>query len=82
MEGKASPMERWVHQPEALRALPIVQVQLPSTIAGSTSGFADGTSATAQFNGPYGVAIDTEGNIYIADKNNNKIRKMVPELWR
>ncbi len=50
-----------------------------STIAGDAFGFADGTSETAQFNSPYGIAIDAEGNIYVADNNNNKVRKMVPE---
>ena len=50
-----------------------------STLAGSTIGFADGTSATAQFSSPHGVTINAEGVLYVVDNNNNKIRKMVPE---
>jgi sugar lactone lactonase YvrE len=41
-------------------------------------GSADGTGAAARFTHPYGMAIDSSGNIYIADKNNDVIRKMTP----
>lgn len=50
-----------------------------STIAGSDSaGFiGDGGPATdARLNSPTGIALDASGNIYIADKGNNKIRKI------
>jgi len=50
-----------------------------STLAGSgTSGHQDGVAATAQFNEPYGVAVGSSGNVYVADKNNNRIRKITP----
>jgi sugar lactone lactonase YvrE len=43
--------------------------------AGSgASGSADGTGAAARFNEPYGVALDSAGNLYVADKNNDTIR--------
>jgi sugar lactone lactonase YvrE len=39
----------------------------------------DGGSATAaQLNGPLGVAVDSAGNLYIADIYNNRIRKVTP----
>jgi sugar lactone lactonase YvrE len=48
-----------------------------STFAGSgfMGGYVDGLS-TAQFNGPEGVVIDSSGNLFITDTNNNRIRKI------
>lgn len=50
-----------------------------STLAGSIAGFADGTGASAQFSSPAGIAIDLQGNAYVADFNNHRIRKVSPE---
>jgi sugar lactone lactonase YvrE len=46
-------------------------------LAGAGSpGSADGTGAGAQFNQPFGVALDTSGNLFVADKNNHVIREI------
>lgn len=55
-----------------------LSAQTVFSVAGQTgiSGSSNGTGAAASFNGPHGVACDGFGNIYIADRNNNKIRKV------
>jgi sugar lactone lactonase YvrE len=50
-----------------------------TTVAGNgTNAFAgDGGPATnASFYSPFGVALDADGNLYIADANNNRVRKV------
>jgi len=52
-----------------------------STIAGNgTAGFSgDSTAATGvQLNSPSGVFVDGDGNVYIADRDNHRIRKVSP----
>jgi sugar lactone lactonase YvrE len=39
-------------------------------------GSTDGTTATALFNAPSAVAVDSAGNLYIADTSNNTVRKI------
>ena len=50
-----------------------------STIAGvGTAGYSGngGPATSAQLNSPYGVTVDSTGNVYIADTNNSAIRKV------
>lgn len=50
-----------------------------STFAGSgAAGAADSLGTAASFNGPAGIAVDVSGNVYVADSNNNLIRKITP----
>lgn len=51
-----------------------------STFAGSGSaGFADAIGEAAAFSAPIGVCIDKNGTIYVLDKINNRVRKIVSE---
>jgi RHS repeat-associated protein len=50
-----------------------------TTVAGNGQGGYsgdDGPAVVAQLNSPYGVSVDSTGNIYIADRDNHRIRKV------
>ena len=51
-----------------------------TTLAGTAGvpGFADGAGAAASFTAPGGVACDAVGNIYVADTDNDAVRKITP----
>ncbi|MCL2036506.1 MAG: hypothetical protein FWG83_03865 [Oscillospiraceae bacterium] len=50
------------------------------TIAGNgTAGYTNGKEGKAQFNSPRSAAIDSQGNIYVADTFNHCIRLIDPE---
>jgi len=52
------------------------------TLAGpgepGNSGYLDQPGSAARFNYPHGVALDGEGNVYVADTGNHRIRKITP----
>ncbi len=51
-----------------------------TTVAGfGGPGLVDGPVATAKFNGPSGLAVDSAGTIYVADTLNYQIRTISPE---
>jgi hypothetical protein len=49
-----------------------------TTLAGTagSTGSTDAAGSAARFNVPYGVAVDTAGNVFVADRNNHTIRKV------
>lgn len=42
-------------------------------------GDVDGPGETARFNSPHGIAVDWDGNIYVADEGNASIRRVAPD---
>src|SRR5215467_12055851 len=75
-------VSRWILQ--AMPTWPTAKITpagTVSTLAGlaGNPGSADGYGADARFNFPVGIAVDTDGNVYVADQNNATIRKVSPE---
>ena len=65
--------------PTSIPSLSPSTISIISTVAGTgVDGYSnDGTSATlAALYGPYGLSLDSSGNIYIADTTNQRIRKV------
>ena len=61
-----------------IRKVSPLGVVSPLAGASVTPGSADGTGAAARFNYPGGVAVDSAGNVYVADTQNHTIRKITP----
>lgn len=62
--------------PEAPKEHPLVI----SVVAGDPveSGSVDGPASVARFHAPDGIAVDSDGNLYVADSANATIRKITP----
>jgi sugar lactone lactonase YvrE len=58
----------------------IATTGLVTTLAGTagSAGSADGTGPAARFGRPYGIAVDSAGNVYVADAAYSNIRKITP----
>jgi hypothetical protein len=51
-----------------------------STLAGNgASSYQDGSGLGVAFNTPWGLTIDGQDNVYVADLGNNRIRKVTPQ---
>jgi len=53
------------------------------TFAGAVEpGDADGPGHQARFDTPVGLAVDSQGSLYVADSRNNRIRRITPQGFR
>lgn len=59
------------------KILPTGEVTTFAGVAGSR-GSVDGTGAAARFGNPWGIAIDSDDTLYVADQANHVIRKITP----
>lgn len=48
-----------------------------TTYAGSTAGYSEGAPLSAQFASPLGVAVAANGDVYVADQSNSRVRRIV-----
>ncbi len=67
----------YVADSENHRIRKVTSTGVVSTLAGTgTAGFMDGMGNVAKFDKPFGVVVDSDGNVYVADSENHRIRKI------
>ena len=76
IEDMVMDKEENIYLTDAHRILKITPGGSLSIVAGGTPGYRDGDGGFAKFNEPKGLGVDKHGNIYVADSNNNRIRKI------
>ncbi|KAL4115755.1 hypothetical protein PRIC2_012761 [Phytophthora ramorum] len=73
----ASASDLWSYSP-AFGASGRAQGRVTTVAGDGTAGFLDGPTVAARFNHPRGVAVDSNGVVYVADTANHRIRKIDP----
>jgi sugar lactone lactonase YvrE len=73
-DGTLYVSDRGNHQIRAIAANGAVR-----TVAGSTQGYRDGAGGQAQFFEPVAVVVDRAGVLYVADRNNHRIRRITSD---
>ncbi|MBI4747178.1 MAG: hypothetical protein HY774_01715 [Acidobacteria bacterium] len=71
--------EEFTNQPEAAANTVDPSSYIVGTLTGGGAGFRDGPAALASFQRPNGITADPQGNLYVADFGNHRIRRISPE---
>jgi sugar lactone lactonase YvrE len=64
---------------QAIRFIDAATLTVSAFAGSGTAGYADAIGEAAAFSAPTGVAVDKNGTVYVLDKNNNRIRKIISE---
>jgi len=70
----------WVADTSGATIRAVTQAGVVTTLAGlsGNAGSSGGTGSVARFNQPTSIAVDSTGNLYVADANNSTIREISP----
>jgi len=58
---------------------PVTGLMTVSTWAGSSYGYKNGKGTAAQFRRPSDIALDSQGNVFVADAANRRVRRIDPD---
>lgn len=75
VDGRLAVADRGNHLVRAVDADGTVR----TLAGGGRAGFADGKAGEALFNEPIAVTADRRGNVFVADRNNHRIRRIWPD---
>ncbi len=64
---------------QCIRFVNTTSWEVTTFTGGSTAGFADGTGSSALFSAPTGVTVGADGAVYVLDRRNNRVRKVIAE---
>lgn len=64
---------------QGIRRLKMVEGVVETMAGNTTAGYVDAVGAAAAFSGPQDVTVDKNGVIYVFDKMNNAVRKIIYE---
>jgi sugar lactone lactonase YvrE len=68
--------DTWHHRIRKVSAAGIISTMAGNGIQGGSGD--SGPATSAELNNPNGIAVDSEGNLFISDTGNNCIRKVIP----